>query len=147
MKEKQAKRTTTEGEFTELGGQNAVKVWVRGEITCCLQHVNGQESLCLWRTNRANGDSAAIIGVHKLGLYFGESGFPTPEGMRRVEIMKRVMGYRRMEAFASRKILDAIYESLHELIHLVPQLREPLSMDGVEKVILRANGDEIYRLG
>jgi hypothetical protein len=127
-----------------FGGPEAVKVWRKGDIGISIQPVNNEESLCFWRMNKADGNGAFVLGVSSLGKYFNSNGFPTPEGVESCQNAIRVMGFSRMDAFALRRLLDAIYEGIDELIKTKPPEPKPaIDLSGVDRLTLRADGDVV----
>lgn len=133
-------------DFAVFGGPQAIKVWPRGDLVCSLEIVNNQESLCIWRARRSPTDGVMVIGVHCLGHYFDSTGLPSQDGMARVEQAKQILGFSPLDTFSSRKILDAIYESIHDLIHTRPAAPKGIDLSGVERVTLKADGDTILDL-
>lgn len=129
-----------------FGGPEAKIVRVVGDITYSVEHVNGQESVVLWRTHRAPGNGAFIVGITMLGAYFdGRTGTPTETGVSRVKDAIKVMGFSGMDTFAMRHVLDAMYQAIDEVIKLAPLAPKGLDLSGVEGVTLRANGDVVMK--
>lgn len=129
-----------------FGGPEAKLVRVRGDITYSIEHVNGQESVVLWRSQRAPGNGAGVVGITVLGAYFnGKTGMPTAAGMTRCRDMLKVMGFSALDSFALRRLLDTLYEAVDEVIKLAPMKPRGIDLSGVEGVVLRANGDVVMR--
>jgi hypothetical protein len=129
-----------------LGGPEARIVRKVGDLVYSVEHVNGQESLCLWRANKAPGNGAMILGITVLGNYFdGSTGMPTKMGIERCKDALRILGFSGLDSFALRHVLDTIYLAIDEVIKLPPLPPKGVDLSGVEGVTLRANGDVVMK--
>lgn len=130
-----------------LGGAAAKKTWVKGDIVVSLQHVNRQESVVFWRRNHQEGDGAFCVGVSSLFTYFDpRTASPTPEGIHKVQEAAVVMGFSALDSYAWKRLYDALYEAVDEVVKMAPAAPRELNLEGVESLVLRANGDKVFEL-
>lgn len=130
-----------------LGGPDAIKVWIKGDIVCSIEYVNGLESLCFWRRERTRGNGAMIIGVNVLGRYFeGQTSLPTQYCLSCCKAGVELMGFSPFDTFAVRRLIDALYEGVTELLATKPKEATPFNFDGVERLELKADGETVFKL-
>lgn len=131
-----------------LGGKDAHKIRVIGDIVVAFHWVNGEPAMCLYpKIPRALGNrGAAIICLSAIHQYVKPNGHPIPEYLiPRALHYARVMGMDETRATVKR-IADAILESVEDLVKMPPEpehLSKPQQGRVMGEMTLVANGKRI----
>ncbi len=132
------------------GGKDAIKVYRKGQFCVSIEHVNGEESLCIWPLRRQEGAGAMVVGLSALHQYFEqpyERGRPSRYGMVSCMQALDVMKIGATDKGALIQLLDILYEYAPDVKDAPPDLRPAKTPKGIDGAELLVDGEVVSRVG
>jgi hypothetical protein len=105
-----------------IGGKNAWKQRVLGDIVVSLQWVNGEPAMILWpKVKRSNHAGAFVICLSAIHQYVHSNGYPNADYLiPKAEEACQVMALD-VSTYSIRHVADAILESVEDLVRMPPE--------------------------
>lgn len=122
-----------------LGGPDALRVYRKGQFGVALQHIDDEESICIWPLRKQPGAGAFIVGLRSLHQYFdAHTARPTRYAFLSCMQALDVMKIGATDRHALHQLLDVLYEYAPDLVVMPPDLRPrelPAGLESAEIIV------------